>query len=306
MTSASILLAISGMLAAEPAGTVAAGRAPVAVEISFATIAGEGAAGRKCFMRDGCYQVESGGGTGGAGYARDSQAGCLLPADVAAVFARLGAIADSALVREKAAGPKGGAAGGARARGLLPGDDQTQVVLIRDDGSRWVAANKPAADDILRAVNELPSENQWYAKPPEKPVGKGGQLVVVSAAATASARGGSRRLQAVLASDGRWWCYRSVIGEQRGERELPAGKVSPLPAAAASERLGRILAGADTDAGPDKPKDGPEISVEAAWPGKPRAALKPSVHEKVVKRFVAEMKPVSPTCSYAPESEPRR
>ncbi len=304
MLSASILLAISGMLALEPAAAGGAGRAPAAVEISFATMAGEGAAGHKRFMRDGCYQVESGGGTGGAGYARDSQAGCLLPADVAAVFARLGAIADSALVREKAAAPKGGAAGGARANGLMPGGAETRVVLIREDGSRWVAANKPAADDILRAVNELPSENQWYAKPPEKPVGKGGQLVVVSAAATD--RGGNRRLQAALASDGRWWCLRSVIGEHRGEPELPARKLSPLPAAAASERLGRILAGADTDAGQDKPKDGPEISVEAAWVGKPRAALKPSVHEAVIKRFVAEMKTVSPICSQAAAPEQRR
>ena len=115
-------------------------------------------------MRDGCYQIESGGGTGGAGYARDSQAGCHLPADVAAVFARLGAIAGDALVRDGAG--RGGAAGGARAEGFSPGGSQTRVVLIRPDGSRWVAANKATADDMLRAVNDLPSENQWYAKPP--------------------------------------------------------------------------------------------------------------------------------------------
>ena len=293
---------VIGLAAAEAAAAPPA--KPTAVEISFVTHVGEGAAGGKRFMRDGCYQVESGGSTGGAGYARASQAGCHLPADVAAVFARLGAIADSALVREKAAAPKG-AAGGARAAGLMPGDDHTHVVLIRDDGSRWVAANKPAADDILRAVNELPSENQWYAKPPEKPVGKGGQLVVVSAAATD--RGGNRRLQAALASDGRWWCYRSVIGEQRGEPELPAKKSTAIPAATASERLGRILADADAGEGKQtKQTDGLEMSVEAAWVGKARAAVKPSGHEKVIKRFVAEMKPVSSICSYAPDAEPRR
>ena len=76
---------VLGLVAAEaaPARPVQ----PAAVEISFLTHAGEGAAGGKRFMRDGCYQIESGGSTGGAGYARDSQAGCHLPADVAAVFA---------------------------------------------------------------------------------------------------------------------------------------------------------------------------------------------------------------------------
>ena len=69
MTSASILLAISGMLAAtEPPSRAGAGIA--AVEISFVTHVGEGAEGQKRFTRDGCYQAESGGSTGGAGYAR--------------------------------------------------------------------------------------------------------------------------------------------------------------------------------------------------------------------------------------------
>ncbi len=302
MLTVSSLLAISGMLAAEAAARP--GTEPAAVEISFATVAGEGAVGHRRFLRDGCYQVESGGSTGGAAYARDSQAGCLLPADVAAVFTRLGAVADSALVREKGAAPRG-ATGGARAGGLGPGGNETQVVLVRGDGSRWVAANKPAADDILRAVNELPSENQWYAKPPEKPVGKGGQLVVLSA--SASGRAGNQRVQASLAGDGRWWCYRSVIGERHGEPELPAKKPSAMPAPTASERLGRILAGAD--AGEDKqnkPEDGPEISVEAAWAGTPRTALRPSVRASVIKRFMTEMKTVSPTCSYAAAPEPRR
>ena len=85
---------------------------------SFVTHAGEGAAGSKRFMRDGCYQIESGGSTG----ARDTRATARpadLPADVAAVFARLGAIAGDALVRDDAG--RRGATGGARADGLLGG-----------------------------------------------------------------------------------------------------------------------------------------------------------------------------------------
>src|SRR6185503_12605255 len=200
-----------GLVAAEAAAAPPA--KPVAVEISFVTHVGEGAAGGKRFMRDGCYQVESGGSTGGAGYARASQAGCHLPADVAAVFARLGAIAGDALVREGAG--RGGAAGGARGAGLLGGESQTRVVLIRPDGSRWVAANQATADDVLRAVNELPSENQWYATLPTKAIGTGGQLVVLAVT------GQSKRTEAALAADGRWWCSRSVVGDRGGDPKLP-------------------------------------------------------------------------------------
>ena len=55
------LIAISGMLAAATPGADAT---VAAVEIAFVTHAGEGAAGRKRFTRDGCYQVASGGSTG--------------------------------------------------------------------------------------------------------------------------------------------------------------------------------------------------------------------------------------------------
>lgn len=286
---------VIGLVAAEAAAAPSA--KPAAVEISFVTHVGEGAAGGKRFMRDGCYQIESGGSTGGAGYARDSQAGCYLPADVAAVFARLGAITGDALVRDGAA--RAGAAGGARRDGLLAGDSQTRVVLIRPDGSRWVAANQATADDILRAVNELPSENQWYATPPAKSVGTGGQLLVLSAA------GESTRTQASLAADGRWWCYRSVVGERGRERKLPAKKtlvVSDAPA-----RLGRILAGAK-QGGRDEDKTAPgkrpgrvETSVEVAWPGVARGPLRPkSLADTVADRFGAEMQALSPACAIAP------
>jgi len=283
-------------LAAAEAAAAPPGK-PVAVEISFVTHAGEGAAGSKRFTRDGCYQIESGGSTGGAGYARDSQAGCHLPADVAAVFARLGAIGGDALVREDAG--RRGATGGARADGLLGGDSQTRVVLIRADGSRWVAANQATADDILRAVNELPSENQWYATPPAKSVGTGGQLVVVAVA------GNSKRTQAVLAADGRWWCYRSVVGERGGDRKLPVKRVVAVPDAPA--RLARILAGAsrggrDEDkTAPGKRPDRVETSVEVAWPGVARSPLRPkSLADTVADRFGAEMQALSPACAIAP------
>ena len=298
MLTVSPLLAISGMLAAEPAARP--GTEPAAVEISFATIASEGAVGRRRFLRDGCYQVESGGSTGGAGYARDSQAGCLLPADVAAVFTRLGAVADSALVREKASPPKGGAAGGARA-GLLPGGAETQVVLIRGDGSRWVAANKPAADDILRAVNELPSENQWYAQAPEKPVGPGAQLVVVS-----YTNAPPSRAQASLAADGRWWCYQSVIGAERGEPKLPAKAPKPLKDADAAARLGRILKGMRPDAADDaaaaldKSADD-SATAEVAWPGQPRTPLRPRRSiTTAISRFAGEMQSMATSCARRP------
>lgn len=290
------LVAISGILAAEAAAP--ARQSPTAIEISFSTHAGEGAEGRKRFGRDGCYQVESGGGTGGAGYARDSQAGCHLPVDVAAVFARLSAIPDGALIREKSAVPKGGAAGGARADGLLPGGSETRVVLIRGDGSRWIAASKPTADDILRAVNELPSENQWYVEPPEKPIGTGPQLLVVSYSNPSA----HVRSQASMTADGRWWCYRSVIGSRGAEPKLPTKEPKLLPGPEAAAKLGRILKGVlpggpdDVSSPTDKGSDDTE-SAEVAWPGHPRAPLRPRrLTTNVIRRFADEMHARAPVC----------
>jgi hypothetical protein len=297
-------LLVSGIMAADaavPAQTPPA--APLsAVEITFATHAGEGATGRKRFMRDGCYQIESGGGTGGAGYARDSQAGCHLPADVAAVFARLAAVGGDGLTRERT-GP-GSAAGGARAGGLGPGGAQTRVVLVRPDGSRWVAADASVGNRLLAAVNELPSENQWYATPPAKPIGAGAQLVAL-AVTTASGGDDSKRIEATLASDGRWWCHRSVIGARGGEEKLPATKALALKDAPA--RLGRIFAGI-TPAASDEPQtasskraDRIETSVEVAWPSQGRGALRAkSRADKVADRFGAEMQALSPACAIAP------
>jgi hypothetical protein len=297
-------LLVSGIMAADaavPAQTPPA--VPLsAVEITFATHAGEGATGRKRFMRDGCYQIESGGGTGGAGYARDSQAGCHLPADVAAVLAKLAAIGSQIRTRERASAAS--AAGGARADGLGPGLEQTRVVLVRPDGSRWVADNQAVGNQLLAAVNELPSENQWYATPPAKPIGAGAQLVVL-AVTTSGDSGGSKRVEATLASDGRWWCHRSVIGARGSEQKLPATKALALKDAPA--RLGRIFEGITPAASDEaqtassKRADRIETSIEVAWPGQGRGALRAkSRADKVADRFGAEMQALSPACAIAP------
>jgi hypothetical protein len=286
---------------AAPAAGAPGGRV-TAAEISFATHAGEGAEGRKRFTRDGCYQAESGGGTGGADYARDSQAGCHRPADVAAVFARLDAVAADALMREKPA--RAAAAGGAPARGPMDIGESTPVVLVRADGSRWTAANPRAASELRGLINDLPGENQWYAKAPEKPSGTGAQLIVLAVAASGSP--GSRRTEGALTSDGRWWCYRSVIGPRGGENKLPAKAPAALPPADAAARLGRILAGVRPDAAEDdtqpaaKHPERIETNVEVAWPGRPRGPLRPKrMADTVADRFGAEMQALSPACAIA-------
>jgi len=299
---------ISGIMVADAGAAAPAARAAQvsAVEITFATHAGEGAAGRKRFMRDGCYQSESAGGTGGAGYARDSQAGCHLPADVAAAFAKLAAVGAEALTRE--ATTPADATRGARAEGMGPGGAETRVVLIRPDGSRWVAANTAARNQLLAAVNELPSEDQWYATPPERQFGHGPQLVVL--AVTTSGGGGSKRVEASLASDGRWWCHRSVVGARGGEEKLPATKVLALKDAAA--RLGRIFEGISPAAPDDaqtvsnKSSDASETSVEVAWPGQGRGPLRPKSRAgKVADRFGAAMQSLSPACAIPPAAAAR-
>jgi hypothetical protein len=280
------LWAISGMLAAADS-SARAGAVTAAVEISFVTHAGEGAEGQKRFTRDGCYQSESGGSTGGAAYAFERQAGCHRKADVAAVFARLDAIPAAALGRE------GGATGGSASRhGAMPGSAETQVVLIRGDGSRWVAANKPAADDILRAVNELPSENQWHGTPPEKPVGSGAQLIVV---AMTQGKDSHWRFEGSLASDGRWWCHRSLIGTRNAEIRLPRKGAVPITNAPA--RLGRILVGARPDVPDAAPPANDTRAVEVVWPGMARAALQPArLAGDVITRFIGEVQSLAPVC----------
>jgi hypothetical protein len=173
-------------------------------------------------------------------------------------------------------------------------------VLVRADGSRWLAANRTTGDDVLRAVNDLPSESQWYAPPPDKPLGGGAQLLVL-----ANQVGGmtsSFRIEGSLASDGRWWCHRSTVNAVRDEpARLPSQ--SPPPIKDAPARLGRILEGVHPDA-PDPGASaaqtrgrGVELSVEVVWPGRTRARLRPwRMASAVVNRFAAEMQALARAC----------
>ena len=122
--------------------------------------------------------------------------------------------------------------------------------------------------------------------------------------ATSDAGGGSRRIEASLASDGRWWCYRSVVGPRGGEEKLPAKKTLALKDAAA--RLGRILAGTGPDTANEdrtvasRRTDRTEMSVEAAWRGDTRGPVRPrSQWDAVIDRFGAEMQALSPACATA-------
>ena len=292
-------MALVGVLAAGV--TPAPAGAPPAVvdtlEVSFSTQVGEGAAGRKRFRRDGCYQVESGGSTGGAGHARDSQAGCHRPADVAAAFARLEALAagDKGRARQRRAPGRSGRGPRRPRRGpgplADPGGAGPPGRLALGGGQREDCA------ELVAAANELPSENQWYAEPPAPPLGTGPQLLVLSLTAP------DRRLQASLASDGRWWCHLSVIGLRGSEQKLPPpGKLALTDAPA---RLARILAGARPPGkvADEAPADKQpfEASVEVAWPGQPRAALRPRAQGRpVVQRFTTEMRALSSACAMAP------
>jgi len=286
------LVAISGMLAADAAAAPQT-QAVAAVEVSFLTHAGEGAAGQKRFGRDGCYQVESGGSTGGGSYARDSQAGCHLPADVAVVFAKLDAIPANTLEPER---PPGESTTGGAPRFGISGTSETHVVLIRTNGSRWMAANKSTTDEILRAVNELPSENQWYAKPPEKPAGTGSQLLVVSAWTA-----GKRRTEGMLAADGRWWCHLSAIGPRGGSEKLPTKPVKPLTSKSAVARLNWILWGVRPPHHDDKNaptrKLEPETLVQVTWFDQKSTPLPQVAGYDVTMRFSVHMGTPTPVCA---------
>jgi len=252
-----------------------------AIEVPFDTRAGEGATGVKRFARDGCYAVESEGSTGGAQRVRESQAGCHGLADVAEMFRRVDAFA-----AKEALAPAGGARAG--------------VTLVRSDGSRWVAAGVDADLALARALDGMPGENQWYAKPPAPASGKGPQLLVLSAAPTG--RGTGHSLEAMLAADGRWWCHRSVPTAEGGEPRLPAQRPARLSAADASARLGRILQGASptgevTEADLLDP-DARQASVEVAVAGRARAPLRPRLARMVVMHFVAEMRGHSAACHW--------
>ena len=90
-----------------------------------------------------------------------------------------------------------------------------------------------------------------------------------------------------MAADGRWWCYRSVIGSHGAEPKLPTKAPKLLPGAEAAAKLGRILkgvrpGGADDVSSPTDKGSGGTESAEVAWPGHPRAPLRPRrlTHER--------------------------
>jgi len=257
-----------------------------AIELTFSTHVGEGAVGRKRMGRDGCYQSESEGGTGGGGRAHDSEAGCHRAEDIERTFALISALPLRAdMVPAK-----------------LP-DDQSRVVVIRADDTRWVPADDHAARELLRLVNSLPADNQWYAPPPANPVGKTAQLVVLSVSETGGA--GVRRLEAMVAADGRWWCHRSVPAGAIEEPPLARKPAKPLSPEEARARLAFITAGLsppgtarDDDAATARTGRGVNRTVEVAFAGGPRAPARPR-HKAadVAKRFEAKMRPMAAACA---------
>lgn len=260
--------------------------AVAAIEMTFATHAGEGAVGRKRVDRNGCYQSESEGRTGVVGRAHDSEAGCHRADDVERVFAL---IAGLPLRAEVAA--------------TLP-DEHNRVVVVRADDTRWVAADDQGARELVRLVNSLPSDNQWYAQPPANPVGNTAQLVALAVSDTGGA-GGVRRLEAVVAADGRWWCHRSVPVAVVQELQLARKRAKPLSPAEARARLATITAGLsppgsgrDDGAAAARTGHGVNRTVEVAFAGGPRAPARPR-HKAadVAKRFEARMRPMAAACA---------
>ena len=263
-------------------------RVPVAaIEVTFSTNAGEGAAGRKRFDSDGCYQTESEGGAGGGGRVRDSQAGCHRAEDVARVFELISVLPLRAEVAPRDKLPAG----------------QDRVVVVRADDTRWVPADDQTVRELARLVDSLPAENQWYAEPPANPVGKAAQLVVLSVSETGGA--GVRRLEAVLAADGRWWCHRTVPAGATEELQPPRKRTKPLSPEDARARLAHITAGLsppgtgrDDDTAVSRSGHGVNRTVEVAFAGAPRAPARPrNKAADVAKRFEAKLQPVAPACA---------
>ena len=254
-------------------------------------------------MRDGCYQIESGGGTGGAGTRATAR-----PAATAPPTSRRSsrASARSRATRWCATTPGGAARpSGARADGLLGGDSQTRVVLIRRTARAGWRRIRRRPTTSLRAVNELPSENQWYATPPAnrsarvaswsccrwsgrrldgapKPCSRrtaaGGATAASSASAVPNRKLPGKRVAAVAG------CARPARPDpRRGE-----------PGPARRRRARR----------PDKRSDGVEISVEVAWPGQARAPAAPEAARR--RRWPIASAPRCRRCRRPARSRPRR
>ena len=262
-------------------------RAPVAaIELTFSTNAGEGAVGRKRFDSAGCYQSESEGGTGGGGRVHDSEAGCHRAEDIERTFALI-----SALPLRAEMSPPGCPA-------IKPASSSSAPTTHA--GARPMTRR---TRELSRLVDSLPSQNQWYAQPPANPVGKTAQLVVLSVSETGGA--GVRRLEAVVAADGRWWCHRSVPAGATEEQQLPRKPPKPLSPEDARARLAVITAGLsppgtgrDDDKAAARTGHGVNRTVEVAFAGGPRAPARPR-HKAadVAKRFEAKMRPMAAACA---------
>ena len=293
-------LVFFGLVLGEP-GASAAGQVAV-IEVPFSAGVGNGPSGLRRFFRSGCYEVVSEGGFGAA-KTKDSQAGCHLPGEVSEAFQQLDVLASASggtIVKE---GNQDGNVPSSSGRDKNFGRSQARVVVVKGDGSRGVAANDDVAGLLLSAVNSIPPDNQWHAKPPAPPRGKGPQFVAIRISSTGG--GVPKRFQASLSADGRWWCHRSAgAGTGVAPMPIPRGqRLAPVGAREGGALLGRILKGAKPKSPMDDDDDaneavGVETSVELVFAGRPRSALFPGrLASTVAKRFATGMTRRSPTCA---------
>jgi hypothetical protein len=243
-------------------------------------------AGRKRFDRDGCYQSESEGGTGGGGRAHDSEAGCHRAEDVERTFrAHLGA----------AAARRCGAAQAAR---------RANRVVVRPRGRH---ALDPRPDD--QAARELAlwstacrPQNQWYAQPPANPWQDGAARRAVRVG-----DGGGPACAGWRLSSPRMGAGGVTAACRRGERGAAAGAETPEAAIArrGAGRLANITAGLSPPGSGARQRPaaartahGINRTVEVAFAGGPRAPARPR-HKAadVAKRFEARMRPLAAACA---------
>jgi len=272
-----------------------------AIETRFLTHVGEGAAGRRRVFRNGCYQSDSRGGTGG-GQAQDSQAGCTTPSTFAAMFAKADeVVADGVLVPENPAE----VAKDEAARHFVTALDDARVglhpVVVCADGRRLVAKDKQASQRLEGVVGMEPSIDAWYVTPPKPALGAGAQMIALSARKVG--RSGDRTLQASLVANGSWWCYRSIPTQgSDAPTTFSQPPPKPLPPAKAAAILDRVLAGisaralaADEAKGLVIPER--DIQVEAAVGSGPRTAIRSTTAVTgVATRFGGEMRAQSSAC----------
>jgi hypothetical protein len=272
-----------------------------AIETHSFTHAGEGSVGGRRVFRNGCYQSESRGGTGG-GQAHDSDLGCT----AAGVFKDMFAQADTlltggALVPE---GPAPDGAGKGRRGGLADHDNDMQgarSVVIDTSGHRLVPRDAEAAKQLAAIVGREPSLDSWYVKPPKPAHGTGPQMIALSV--QKSERRGERMLQASLIVDGTWWCHLSV---PTGYEDPPEGFSHPAPRPLPPAKAAAILASALTgisarslaaDEAKDLPTGDSPILVEAAVGSGPRTHVRSATAAaRAATSFGKEMRTQSSAC----------